>query len=104
MVEMEAALAAPEEPALPVGFLCSVSKRGRFRRLHHAGFCHRVPGVHFLRWEDLGSGEPDFVRARIDARCADCFPAEAPAQRSVEAEAEQDDDEEGSGSSSSSSS
>ncbi len=92
-------------PSLGSCCLCSVSQRGRFRRLHDAGFCFRVPGLHFLRWEDLGPDVPDFVAARIDARCADCFPAAVPAQRCEEAKAEaEEDDEEGSGSESSSSS
>ena len=53
--------------------------RGRFRRLHYAGACWRLPGVHFLNWEDLGSEEPDL--SRIDARCSQCFPAHKPGLR-----------------------
>ena len=68
--ELADAQAAEEEPdLLPTAYLCSVSQHGRFRRLHYAGACFRLPGIHFLHWEDLGSEEPDL--SKIDARCSD---------------------------------
>ena len=86
-------LAEPElEQPLPTGFLCSVSQRGRFRRLHYAGFCWRTPGVHFHEWEDLGPDEPDFATAGINARCSDCFP-EAKATKKAEEAAHVDEEE-----------
>ena len=51
----------------PAAYLCSISQRGRFRRLHFAGSCWRVPGTHFLHWEDLGSGEPVSVLEMVQA-------------------------------------
>ena len=93
--------AAPEEVPMPVGYLCSVTQHGRFRRLHHAGFCWRLPGVHFREWEDLGCEEPNLDKCRVNARCSDCFPAAAPELQAAEKEEQEED---GSGSSSSSSS
>ena len=101
--ELKAMLAAAEaeEAPPPTGFLCSISQRGRFRRLHFAGFCWRVPGVHFMQWEDLGQEEPDLAACKINARCSDCFPADRPEQRQKELE-EAEDVPEDSGSESSS--
>ena len=79
----------------PIGYVCSVSQRGRFRRLHFIGSCWRQPGIHYLQWESLDDEKPDF--SKVDARCSECFPDDkAPALPS--------DNEDGSSSSSSSSS
>ena len=80
-----------EEEARPApkGYIASISKRGRFRRLHYAGFCWRVPGLHYLEWEDLGDTDPDL--SRIDARCSDCFPASKPEARAAEKALAEDD-------------
>ena len=97
------ALEDDEEVKLPTGFLCSISQRGRFRRLHFAGFCWRIPGVHFLNWEDLGQDEPDLIACKIDARCSECFPADkAEAREREKEEAEDEMDDDGSSSTSSS--
>ena len=101
--DLAAVASAPEEVPLPKGYLCSVSQRGRFRRLRHAGFCWRIPGIHFRLWEDLGSGDPDLVKCRIDARCADCLPAQAPEQQATEKEEQEEDGSDDDSSSSSSS-
>ena len=88
--ELQAAAAGFEaKEELPTAYLCSVSQRGRFRRLHYAGACWRRPGIHFLAWEDLGL-EPDLTH--IDARCSDCFPAGRPDARQEEAAAVSDED------------
>ena len=100
--DLATAAGAPEEVPLPTGYLCSVSQRGRFRRLHHAGFCWRVPGLHFREWEDLGSEEPDLDRCRINARCSDCFPAALPELREAEKKEQEEDGSDSSSSSSSS--
>ena len=101
VLKAELAQAAVEEKVeLPTAYLCSVSQRGRFRRLHYAGACWRKPGVHFLEWEDLGL-DPDL--SKVDARCSDCFPAARPELRREEAEAASDEDASSSSSSSSSS-
>ena len=98
--ELVEAQEAEEEPdLLPLAYLCSVSQRGKFRRLHYAGACWRLPGIHFLKWEDLG---PDPDLAKVDARCSDCFPAFKPDARQAEAEAASEEDDASSSSSSSS--
>ena len=89
--------AKPEDDQLPPpqGFVVSITRGGRFRRLHFAGGCWRVPGEHYRKYVDYGQRcpRPD----EVHARCADCFPPEK-----LEAIAN-DSDKESSGSETSSS-
>ena len=71
--------AAREEPA---GYIVAISQRGRFRRLHFAGTCWRIPGLHYHKFEDYG----DTVPTAVHARCSDCFPSDSAAERKLEAE------------------
>ena len=93
--------AEDKPPLLPLGYLYSVSQPGRFRCLHYAGARLRLPFVHFLRWEDLGSEEPDL--SRIDARSSDCLPAPLPDLQHAEEAAKSEEGGSSTASSSSSS-
>ena len=74
--ELEMPEAEPEDDQLPPpqGFVVSITRGGRFRRLHFAGGCWRVPGEHYRKYIDYGQRcpRPD----EVHARCADCFPPE----------------------------
>jgi hypothetical protein len=52
----------------------SIVKRGRsdHRKLHYLGLCHLVPGVDYLRFEELGTGMP--AAAAYDSVCSRCWP------------------------------
>ena len=70
VVEREAVEAEPS----PTGFVVSITKGGRFRRLHYvgAGNCNRIPGVDYANfevWRDLIPAEKV-----LDAVCRNCFP------------------------------
>ncbi len=73
---------ADEDKAVPPqerGYVVSIGKSG-FRRLHYAGACHRVPGVHYTTYEWIGVVLPQ--AGDYDAHCAKCWP-EAPADQPV---------------------
>ena len=64
-------------PPAPHGFVVSVTRRGKFRRLHLVESCSMVPGVHykdFEVWGDIMPSESD-----IQAVCARCLPQGKPA-------------------------
>ncbi len=58
-------------PAAERGYVISLGKTG-FRRLHYAGACHRVPGIHYTSYEWLGVQLPP--PTAYDAHCAKCWP------------------------------
>ncbi len=58
-------------PPVERGYVVSLGKSG-FRRLHYAGACHRVPGVHYTCYEWLGALLPP--PTAYDAHCAKCWP------------------------------
>ena len=69
--------AEQEEDGGPSGFVISVTKGGRFRRLHYIGApgCKRTPGIDYREYELCGEFMPE--EAHIDALCQKCFPAVA---------------------------
>ncbi len=69
------------------GYVVSLSPKTGFRRLHFAGACHRVPGVHYAAFEWLGTVLPTLDQ--YDDYCAKCWP-QAPPERSAGATAPQD--------------
>ncbi len=69
------------------GYVVSISAKTGFRRLHYAGACHRVPGVHYAVFEWLGQVLPD--SGAYDDYCAKCWP-EAPPERGVRETAARD--------------
>ena len=56
-----------------MGYVISKTQGGRCLRLHHVGFCHRVPGEHFRDFVDYGPEAPPLHA--YTHRCKDCFPA-----------------------------
>ncbi len=80
----------PEDKTVPIqerGYVVSLSTKTGFRRLHFAGACHRVPGVHYAAFEWLGAVLPTLDQ--YDDYCAKCWP-QAPPERSASATAPQE--------------
>ena len=68
----EAAAAVGPQLAAPTGFVVSVTKRGKFRRLHLVEACPFVPGVHYKEYEEWGEIMPG--EADVQAICTRCLP------------------------------
>ena len=64
----------PDELPTPQGFVISITRGSRFRRLHFAGGWWRKPGEHYKNFVDCGQRCPS--PHEVDARCVDCFPAD----------------------------
>ena len=76
VVELAAKQLLPPPPT-PHGFVVSITRRGKFRRLHLGGVCRLTPGVHykdFEVWGDMMPGESE-----VQAGCARCLPQGKPA-------------------------
>ena len=99
--ELKSLLAQHELPKqeAPQGFVVSITRGGRCRRLHFAGGCFRVAGEHFSKHDDFGQSEPE--EHQYNFRCKDCFPALKPAAAEAE-ELEEASDSDSSSSTSSS--
>ena len=95
IAEAASALDQAEVKESPKGYIIAVTQRGRLRRLHYAGGCHRKPGEHFLDWVELGDRQPE--GHEYNARCLNCFPQGRQEAREME---EQDVSDIGSNSSS----
>ena len=87
---------AEKDATPPTGFVVSITRGGKGRRLHHTGFCFRVAGEHFRRFEDHGHVEPEAHMYILRRR--NCFPAAAAAVVREEAEHEASDGSEASSS------
>ncbi len=61
----------PRVPAEVKGFVVSISGKHSFRRLHQIGRCHRVPGVDYARFEELGEVLPP--ASEYDDVCGQCW-------------------------------
>ena len=90
----------PELQPLPTGFVISVTQGGRARRLQYAGFCFRVPGEHYRKFEGCGDVEPELHRFNL--RCLDCFPAVSAPSETATTIVDEQSDSDGTASSSSS--
>ena len=62
-----------EKTVRPAGFVVSITRGGRCRRLHFAGGCSRIPGEHHGKLDDFGQVVPP--ESAYSHRCKDCFPA-----------------------------
>ena len=78
----------------PAGFIISLTQGGRCRRLHFAGGCFRIPGEHYLQFEDLGRRHPG--PHEFTHRCRNCFPAQLADQKVEDSEVDTDSDSSGS--------
>ena len=88
--EMAKAAAKPQETELaPWGFVVSVTRGGKHRKLHHIGDCRLVPGIHYKDFEVWGNVLPG--GGDIDSRCGWCFPASSgSAQTAAEPESDRE--------------
>ena len=77
---------AEEEAAPTTGFVVCITRGGKGCWLHHTGFCFRLAGEHFKKFDDCGQEEPETHLYNL--RCRDCFPAAAEAAVREEAEQE----------------
>jgi len=69
------------------GFVISISKRWKLRRLHRLHGCSRAPGVHYHDFEGPFADVPD--QTDYDAYCKDCWTGKkGPADVQEEKEAE----------------
>lgn len=70
-----------EEDVPPTGYVISISEKG-LRRLHHRDRCHRIPGLDYKNWRDLGVFAP--ASTEYDIICRVCWPEglSAPGQQS----------------------
>ena len=97
---IEAAGGGASPPPLPVqdtqealpasGYVVSLS-RSDWRRLHRFGGCPRHPGVHYLRYELLGTDKPK--QEDYDDYCKQCWKNSDPADDTDEDDSETDLDE-----------
>ena len=68
----EKALEADRAPPVTVqGYVVSVTRGGRHRKLHHVGSCRFTPGVDYKDFEVYGDAMPG--AAEVDSRCVWCF-------------------------------
>ncbi len=56
------------------GYVISMVGRQRTRRLHYLGACHRVPGIDYLEYYELGMSMPD--EDTYDLVCRNCWPSQ----------------------------
>ncbi len=77
-------------PSEVSGYVVSIVKRGgqERRKLHYLGLCHLVPGVDYLRFEELGKSLPDV--GAYDSVCGRCWPAGDPSAGQADAEGSSD--------------
>ena len=64
-----------EEPPPTWGFVVSITRHGKHRKLHHIGSCKLQPGTDYKDWEHFGETLPD--EAKIDSKCKWCFKTKA---------------------------
>jgi hypothetical protein len=77
-----------DEQQTPQGFVCSVTRDGRFKRLHFVGGCFRVPGEHYKKYRSYGQELP--AANLYNEKCKDCFPKDAES-KSLEIQAAEDE-------------
>ena len=62
-----------QKAAVPHGtYVLSVIGRSERRTLHRVGECHRVPGVHYVKFQVVGNDPPD--NKEFHRSCKICFP------------------------------
>ena len=87
-------------PAVPWGFVVSITRKGRHRSLHHVGMCWREPGRHFKEFEVWGDIMPP--EDSLQSRCKDCFRMKGVREAPENSQGAEEVEDEGSSSSSSS--
>ena len=69
LAHAEQARAQPE--VAPWGFVVSITRGGRHRKLHHVGSCGRLPGVDYKDFEVFGDTMPE--NKVLGSMCQWCF-------------------------------
>ena len=65
----EQALQADRGPAVPVqGYVISVTRGGRHRKVHHVGSCRFIPDVDYKQYGIYGDVMPS--KSEVDSRCS----------------------------------
>ncbi len=67
-------------PRWPNGYVISISNNRRIRRLHKLGQCYRVPGTHYVRFEECGLELPS--ADLYNQYCRDCWRRDQPGSSS----------------------
>ncbi len=71
---IEAASWLHEEGRLPAGghgYVVSIERKSGYRRLHLTGRCHRIPGIDYTTFEELGAQMPE--PSCYDGVCGQCW-------------------------------
>ena len=67
--DARAATVVPDEPV--TGYVISITRGGRHRKLHHVGSCRLVPGHDYKEFEPWGEVLPP--ASELNSRCKRCF-------------------------------
>jgi hypothetical protein len=67
--DKEAEMAKPAVD--PWGFVVSITRGGRHRKLHHVGSCKQLPGVDYREFQVYGAVMPP--NSELDSLCGRCF-------------------------------
>ena len=65
------AAAAPVADSEPFGYVVSITRGGRHRKLHHVGSCRLVPGVDYKEFDVYGNVMPPLHL--LNSKCHRCF-------------------------------
>ena len=79
---VEEATASVDPPVPRAGFVVSITKRGKHRKLHAVAICPMVPGLHYHEWVDHGDLLPPSTD--YESVCGRCLPGGAQAPADVE--------------------
>ena len=71
-------------------YVLSVIGRSERKTLHRVGECHRVPGVHYVKYQLVGNDPPD--AKEFHRSCRACFPRGLHAEVEVSEESREDDE------------
>ena len=61
----------PEEDEVPWGYVISITRGGRHRKLHHVGSCRLIPGLDYKFFEVWRAELPHV--SQLNSRCGKCF-------------------------------
>ena len=85
LADAQATLAEPAPPR--TGFVISITRRGKHRKLHAVQACRLVPGTHYKEWVACGEFLPP--ETDFESVCSRCMPSgTTPAPEEPEAESE----------------
>ena len=65
----------PEDEEVPWGYVISITRGGRHRKLHNVGSCRLIPGLDYKEYEVWGARLPP--SSELNSRCGNCFGSSA---------------------------